>query len=771
MFLYFNIKKLILVSGFVISILGTILTIFVAFEAPNFKEELIQEKNKPARFVTDRNGRILRYLPDERGFFNVWKNIQDVPDILIHAVITAEDHNFFYHLGFDPLAIGRAIYTNLKTGRKISGASTISQQVVRLLNPRPRTYYSKSIEFLESLKLEYQLSKREILELYLNLVPMGGQLRGVGIASLIYFRKDLSLIGVCEIACLAIIPRAPTRLDPNRPAGRKALLANADKLVRKMAESTRFSSGFIKDTDTKCMVSFYHRNFPHEAAHFVDYTLIDRSEVSPEIRTTLDLDLQRSIEKVLKSHASRLQRLGISQCAVVVVGTEGREILAMIGSLNYTEENLGYNSGAISYRSAGSTLKPFLYALALSKGYSDSSEIPDTLRNYKGANGDYMPLNANRTSYGPVSLRSALGNSLNLPAIKMIQQVKVDDFYSVLRRLGLISEIAHGPVENYGLGLSIGAIEVRLYDLVQAYACLAGGGMFQSLRMKPCQHGHSERIFSESVTSQITDILADPLARILTFGNPIYFDFGFPVALKTGTSSNYRDAWAVAYTSKHVVGIWAGNFNGASTGDALGASSCGPIIKEILNIIYSGAPSNLQDKFSGEGGSSRTHLMKSNTRPVPDRLPREDNTIATSSRHQHVYLGPAYARWIYRREKEQGLSRFRLQEPVKNPESQQLTLDRSVVRSLNTYTRDKPAIEIINPHDGDRFVETDSSIRIPFRALPRMVVENVIWLVDGKEVERTPPPYEFFWTPCHGEHSVMALTPFHDAASIKIHVE
>ncbi|MGC8660571.1 MAG: penicillin-binding protein 1C, partial [Desulfomonilaceae bacterium] len=577
---------------------GITLAFFVAFKAPNFKESLIHEKSRPTRLVTDRNGRILRYLPDEKGSYNVWKNIQDFPDVLIHAVLIAEDRNFFYHPGFDPLAILRATYTNIKSGRTISGASTISQQVVRLLNPRPRTYYSKAIEFLENLKLEYQLSKKDILELYLNLVPMGGPLRGVGIASLIYFHKDISVIGVSECVCLAIIPRAPTRLDPNRPSGRNALLSRAHKLVHTMAQSTKIRHGFNEDLATKREVCFYHRDFPNEAPHFVDYALIDKPQDASELRTTLDLDLQKSIEGIFKSHASRLRRLGISQCAALVADAETREILAMIGSLNYADEAQGYNNGAISYRSAGSTLKPFLYALALSQGYSDASEIPDTLRNYKGANGDYVPLNANRNSYGPVSLRSALGNSLNLPAIKMIQHVKATNFYNVLQRLGLISEMAHGPVDTYGLGLAVGAIEIRLYDLVQAYACLAEGGMFRSLRMKPDQHGYYKRIFSESVASEITDILSDPLARILTFGNPTYFDFGFPVAVKTGTSSGYRDAWAVAYTPKHVIGVWAGNFNGSPMRDALGGSSCGPIIKEILSLLISGSPSNMQDEFS-----------------------------------------------------------------------------------------------------------------------------------------------------------------------------
>jgi len=762
-------NNFILISFAFILIFSLGLALLVFLEAPNYRNAFISEKNKPARFVTDRNGRILRYLPDEKGCFSVWENMRDIPDVLTQAVITAEDSHFFHHPGFDPLAIWRAIYTNLKHRRKISGASTISQQVVRLLNPRPRTYSSKFIELFESMKLECQLSKKEILELYLNLVPMGGRLQGVGIASRVYFHKDLSLISVCDAACLAIIPRAPTRLDPNHPVGRKDLIDAADMLVHKMARTAIIKSELAGGKNTKCLVSFYSRVLPNEAAHFVDYVMAG-PQIYPEIRTTLDLKLQHSIEKVLESHATRLRRLGISQSAVVVVGTEGRKVLAMIGSLNYTGESLGFNNGAIAYRSAGSTLKPFLYALALSRGYLDSSEIPDTLRSYKGVNGDYTPFNSNRVSYGPVSLRSALGNSLNIPAIKMIQRISLDDFYATLQRLGLISEI-HGSVEKYGLGLSIGAIDVRLYDLVQAYACLAGGGMFQSLRVKPSQQGRSERIFPETIISQITDILEDPLARILTFGNPLYFDFGFPVAVKTGTSSKYRDAWALAYTSKHVIGIWAGNFDGSTTADALGASSCGPIIGEIVKAIYSESMSNCPAKFSVNAAMEPNDETKVEPQPFSGRSSYKGANVASDVKNEHVYLGPAYARWIYRREKEQGLSRFRLQGPLKNLRPSALILDERVVKFANTDKRVESAIEITSPHDGDRFVLTDSSLRIPFRAQPLEMIENVIWLVDAKEVARTPTPYEFFWTPSRGGHTIVAVTPLHEAVSINIHVE
>jgi penicillin-binding protein 1C len=747
---YLSKRLLLYLCATIVTVFGLIL-ILLAFYSPDFRKAFDSEKNRPARLVTDRNGRILKFIADENGHVGIWRNLEKIPNTLIQATIYSEDRRFFYHPGFDPLAIIRAAYTNLKHQRKISGASTISQQVVRLLNPRPRNYSSKLIELLESLKLEAQLSKNEILELYLNMVPMGGQLRGVGIASLIYFSKDLQSIGFYEAACLAVIPRAPSRFDPTRSKGRSQLLRNADILVKKMDDEGAFPHDFVKISDSSGSLAFQPRIFPNEAPHFVGHVLKSASVKKPEIRTTLDLNLQRSVEKLLQSHKNRLRRLGASQAAVMVVETGNSEVLCMVGSLNYGEDDLGYNNGATSFRSAGSTLKPFLYALALSRGFSDSSEIADTFRSYKTVDGDYMPFNANRISYGPVNLRSALGSSLNIPAIKITELIKVGEFYTVLKRLGLISEKRHQP-EKYGLGLSIGAVEVRLCDLVQAYACLSAGGNFQPLRFRPEEQIGIKKMFSEEVAFQINDILKDPLARVLTFGNPVYFDFSFPVAIKTGTSSQYRDSWAVGYTSKHVVGVWAGNFDGSPTKDALGAASCGPILKEVMSLIYSGAEFSVTGKFSEKAPISFEDNGKSKIHG------RELEAVD----QEHVYLGPVYAKWIHKREKEQGKGRFRLAEAVRSSQSQ--------ASSKNEIKR--RGIEIISPHDGDRFVcSSFYPSTIVFRAQPQEVVKEIIWLIDGKEIARTAPPYEFYWTPCIGAHSIHAVTPFNEAAQIGILVE
>ena len=743
-----------------IALFGIIFSIFfiaaLIYHSPDFRAAFETNKNRPTQVVTDRNGKILRIVPDKDGHVNIWKGIEELPVNLIQATIYSEDRRFYYHPGFDPLAIIRAAFTNMKRLRKVSGASTISQQVVRLINPRPRTYYSKLIELLESLKLEFQLSKTEILELYLNMVPMGGQLRGMGLASLIYFSKDVSLVGFHEAACLAVIPRAPTRFDPTNANGRGELLKNADLLLRKMISMRANPNEQVDRSYSQKPLRFHPRILPNEAPHFVNEIVKKYSNGEAEIKTTIDWRLQSLIEQKLQSHKERLRHLGAKQSAVIVVSTENRDVLSMVGSLNYGHDNLGYNNGATSFRSAGSTLKPFLYALALSKGFSGSSEVADTFRIYKTGNGDYMPFNANRISYGPVTFRSALGNSLNIPAIKMMEHVRLGEFYSLLKDLGLISE-KHDHAEKYGLGLTLGAIEIRLFDLVQAYACLSDQGNFLPLRVVLNERNSSKKIFPEQVASEINDILKDPLARILALGNPVYFDFGFPVSLKTGTSSKFRDSWAIGYTSRHVVGVWAGNFEGFPTRDAYGAISCGPILKEIMSLIYLGTEVTMPDQFS-----KKKFTTSPDDKPLEICEQQGNIESQLASGKEHIYLGPAYARWIHKREKEQGPGRFRLQ-PTLDPEKK---------RYLKADTKKRKGVEIVNPHDGDRFVFLNSHPpTIVIRAQPREVVKEIIWLIDGKEASRTPPPYEFFWKSSMGEHTIHAVTPSNEATQIRIKVD
>lgn len=736
---------------------------------PDYSNVTQEQKRLIGTAVLDRNGAILRLFPDGKGRIGLWREGDSFPEHLKAAVIAAEDQRFYHHPGFDPIAIVRAAYTNVREARRVSGASTITQQVVRLIRPRPRTFRSKIVELLCAMKMERQLSKEQILELDLNLSPMGGNIRGAGLAARVYFGKNVENITLPEAAALAALPRSPSRFDPRRPTGRKLLLGEKDRILERMAKLGWITREQLKMSLGSTLV-FKNRAVPVRAPHFVDLVMENRGEAPAVMQTTLDPDVQRGLEQVIRSHRARLSRMGITQAAAVIASCRSAEMLAMVGSFSYGERDQGFNNGALAQRSAGSTLKPFLYALALEKGYGGISEISDTDRTYQTPHGDYMPMNADRREYGPVNVRSALGNSLNISAVKVARWVGLEDLHQLLGRVEIITPKSESA-DHYGLGLAVGNPEVSLCQLVQGYMTLASEGRFRPLRGESGPATAGSRVFSPEVAYIITHILADPAARLLTFGNPGYFDFGFPVAVKTGTSSNYRDAWAIGYTTDHVIGIWAGNFDGRSSPGRMGAGVCGPMLFEIVRFLYGTTPPEAFARpaavreetvcsMSGlrAGPSCRyaaTEIVPGNYKLMTCDLPHKDES------HQ---LGPSYARWLHRRETQQGISRFRLMKPRET--------GFSGLGHTQGLANKSFGIEIISPHNRDRFIISSyRPNRVVFRALPSAVVEHVIWYLDGTELARTGPPYEFFWEPSRGSHELLAVTPDNAAAKASFFVE
>jgi penicillin-binding protein 1C len=772
-------RALVLLAAITLCAAAAVIAGFVVWNRlPDYRNAIQEQRSLVGTVVLDRDGRILRIFPDSKGRFCLWRDLSSFPEALKEAVIAAEDKRFFHHSGFDAIAILRALFTNATRGRVVSGASTITQQVVRLICPRPRTYRSKVIELAASIKMEMQLSKEQILELYLNLSPLGGGIRGAGLASRVYFGKDVSQIGLAEAATLAALPRSPSRFSPRTQAGRNSLSAERDRILKRMAHL-----GFIDarqlNLSLNAKLKVHDDRLPLQAPHLVDLVMADRDPVGSVIRTTVDLEMQHSLENVIRSHRIRLRSRGIGQIGALIVSATDGKVLAMVGSFDYGPSGQGYNNAVLARRSAGSTLKPFLYAAALENGYQPFSEIPDTFRTYSTPHGDYLPFNADRRSYGPVSIRTALGNSLNISAVKMARTLGIGELYRLLGRVSVVTEESPSA-DHYGLGIAIGNMEVSLYNLVQAYTALAAGGIFRPLRTVEPAQSHPVQVVSPESAFIIFDILADPTARVLTFGNPAYFDFGFPVAVKTGTSTSFRDAWMVAYTAKHVIGIWAGNFDGRPSNSASGASVCGPIVKDVVGFLYGGVapeplarPSRVREvqlcTASGKrAGPNCPHTVT--------ELTTADAEIELCSQHHHTeyrYLGGPYARWIHRREARLGPSRFRL-EPAGDRASPHagevggITVESSRWRG----GLESSNIEIVSPHNFDRFVMNRyAPTRILLRAVPQPVVSHITWLVDGMELARTPPPYEFFWNPIQGSHVIYAVTPQHRAATVTIHVE
>ncbi|MEW6533376.1 MAG: penicillin-binding protein 1C [Thermodesulfobacteriota bacterium] len=746
---------------------------------PDYRDALNTQRPRLGSAVVDRHGRLLRLVPGPDRQFGIWCEIQRAPACVKHAFIAAEDQRFLYHLGFDPFAMLRALAGNLAQWRTVSGASTITQQVVRLIQPRPRTLRSKAIELAAAIKMETQLSKEQILELYLNLSPMGGNIRGVGLAARSYFGKDIESLNPAEAALLAVLPRSPSRLDPRKPTSRKTALAAKDSVLERMAVR-----GWIKSEQLAAMkgesVHFAFRGFPCEAPHLVDHLLTSEIQSGAHIRATIDLDTQHRVERIVNAHRGRLAGMGIRQTGALIVDTRSAQVLALVGSLGYRSASEGFNNAVFAPRGAGSTLKPFLYALALEKGYQAYSEIPDTFRSYPTPHGDYLPLNADRRFYGPVNLRVALGNSLNISSIKLVKAIGLEDFYDFLKKLDLVYENA-APAQHYGLGLAIGNIEADLFRLVQAYCTLANGGLHRPLAVRAGEGAWPVQVMSPQAAYVIMHILADPSARLLTFGNPGWMNFPSEIAMKTGTSSNYRDCWIIGATASHVIGIWAGNFTGESTARASGATAVGPIMQEIVQVL---SVEGLGSPFKRPDGVQEETICWMSGKPASSRCPYTSRELViggaisdaqcdlTHETEQYT-LGSTYAQWIDRREKEHGQGRFRLGEGPRT------RAERAQAGVTGTLTPHGPGpvdrssrVSILSPHNFDRFVlSPHHQNRIRFQAVVEPIVSQVIWILDGVEIARTPPPYEFFWEPLKGGHVVHAVTPHGEAAQVTIRVE
>ena len=539
-----------------------------------------------ATVVTDRSDSPLRlYLPaDDKWRFPV--TLDELPQELIDSVVAAEDRFFYHHPGVNPVAIARAAWTNLRAGRIVSGASTIPMQIARMVEPAPRTLGAKLHESFRALQLDFHLDKKRVLEAYLNLAPYGGNVEGVGAASWFYFGKEPSQLALSEIALLTVLPRSPTRYDPTRNPD-LAQQARSDVLDR-LAAMGVFSAEQVEDARLH-PVPRSRLEPPLVAPHFADL-VTRRSAPTDRIRTTLDHPLQRSAELLVTRRIADLRADGIGNAAVVVLDIESRGVRVLVGSAGFFDRvHQGQVNGAVARRSPGSTLKPFLYGLAFDSGtILPDSYLLDIPTDFAG----YVAQNYDDRYRGRVTARTALIESLNAPAVRLLSHVGLADLHRLLLRGGL--QTLDRPSGDYGLPLILGAGEVTLLDLTNLYASLADGGVYRPLRMidgsdspTPRRRSAVDRILSPEAAWVLTEILQEvrrpdlPQAWDLTRGAPA-------VAWKTGTSYGHRDAWAVGFSRRYAIGVWVGNFDGRPRQGISGSEHAAPLLFDLFRAIEPG---------------------------------------------------------------------------------------------------------------------------------------------------------------------------------------
>lgn len=566
--------------------LASLLAAEVALRVTPMPAALTAEFNGSAEFV-DREGRPLRTLLVEERRYASHCALADTSPHLVAATVSAEDRRFRLHPGVDPLAIARAVLTAVRGRKPGSGASTITQQLVKIAQPGPRTVPRKLAEMWLALRVERAWSKDRILEEYLNRLDYGNLQTGMAAASRHYFSKPPADLSTAEAALLAALPKAPSRLNPRTypDAARERQLWI---LTRMRAAGHLDSAEQARALAEPMRLTPPQREFA--APHFVDL-LLGRRGVRPAaggvIRTTLDLPLNQFAEHALADQLARIADKHATSGAAVVLHNPTGDVLALAGSGDYFTPGAGQINGAWIVRSPGSAVKPFTYLLAIERGANPSTVVADVPTDFPTETGLYRPSNYNHRFHGPVSLRFALGNSLNVAAIRALQLGGGPEaLQQRLAELGLTT--LHHPADFYGLGLTLGNGEVRLLELANAFATLGRLGLhrpFHLLQRDGSEPGAGRRVCDQAAAFLVADMLADNAARAASFGLDSHLAFDFPVACKTGTSSDYRDNWALGFTPEFTVGVWMGNADGSPMRGITGVTGAAPVMREIFQHL------------------------------------------------------------------------------------------------------------------------------------------------------------------------------------------
>jgi len=600
--------RLVAVLGFFGLLAGTVLMVILfawySKDLPS-PDKVVRQEGFSTK-IYDRNGELLYDVFSDQRRTPV--EFDKIPQDLKEATVAVEDKNFYKHQGFDPSGYVRAVFNSIFRFRRLAGGSTLTQQLVKnVLLTSQRRVSRKIKEFVLAVQIEKKYTKDEILQMYLNESPYGGTAWGVQAAAETYFAKDVSDLNLIESAVLAGLPQSPTLYSPYNG---NEYIDRTKAVLRRMREDNYISKEeeeqALKDLET---LEFAPEGASFKAPHFVMYVkqqLIDKygdrmvGQGGLKVTTTLDWDLQKEAQKVVAEEIAKVESLDITNGAAMTMDVNSGEILAMVGSKDYNDENYdGKVNVTLSLRQPGSSIKPVSYVTAFQQGYTPASMLVDVETEFPGGanNPVYKPKNYDGKNHGPVSLRQALGNSLNVPAVKLLHYVGVKNVLETAYKLGFSSlEPTMTNVNRFGLSLTLGGGEIRLIDMAAAYSAFANGG----LKVEPVsilkvednkgkvleEHKavKGQRVLSEEQAFLINNILSDNNARLITFGaNSLLNVSNFQVAVKTGTTDDLRDNWTVGWTPEVLTAVWVGNNdNSPMKKVASGISGATPIWRRII---------------------------------------------------------------------------------------------------------------------------------------------------------------------------------------------
>lgn len=555
-----------------------------------------RQRQYSTRFF-DRNGTLLQILPLKEGLRREWYDLEKIPTELKKIFIIGEDKNFYSHFGIDIGAIIRATWQNITTNRTVSGASTITMQlseIITLWNKEKQVDDSKKSlspiivklkEIFNAMHLEAKLSKNEILEYYLNSIPFGFQTEGVGSAARNFFNVTPDTLNKAQMLSLAIIPRRPALYNPAKnpmaawensiTIGKKAdIIITKDEWTSMVKAEKKFSYPMLAPHFTRWIVSLY----------------IKESKIVPEeLYLSVDLNLNQLIENSLSSLTDEYEYARISNGAAFVINNLTGEIIAWVGNGDFNDPRGGQIDGVLVKNQPGSSMKPFLFALALEKGFTPNTVFPDIPMDFGSAN-IYVPLNFNNRYNGPLIFRTALASSLNIPAVYLLYRIGIDAYMEKLSEIGFTSlEDERGST---GLSLALGSGEVSLYELVKGFSVFPRGGytidpiwLLDKYTTTTNNDKETKQVFESDIAAIICDILGDKTARVLGFAYAKVFDTPYPSIFKTGTSNQFQDIIALGATTSFTAGVWMGSFSGETVVGETGSSIPATVVREILDYL------------------------------------------------------------------------------------------------------------------------------------------------------------------------------------------
>jgi penicillin-binding protein 1C len=663
----------------------------------------------PTAVVTDRNGIFLTQAGHESVRPGGGRQVEygywpvTPPDRVVQTTLALEDRRFWSHPGVDPLAVLRAAWQHLRGGHG-SGASTLAMQVARMQHPRPRTFWAKAVEAGTALVLTARYGRAAVLAQYVQLAPYGESSHGIAHAAWWYFDKPAADLTWAQAAVLTGIPQAPSRLAPRRAKLQRAVARGRLALTAvDLPADVRAQALGEVDTLTPLPV----RRRPAALQAVLRLEAMARTADTTRLRAALDMPTQAWVTRMVGTHLAAWRRFGAQQAAVMVVRRGSRAVVADVASGGYGSQPGGAIDYTLALRSPGSTLKPFLYALGLERGLIAPQDI--LADQPEGAAGI---ANADRDFLGPLLPRQALANSRNVPATNLLRRIGLPEGFAFLRRLGITA--TDGPAERFGLAMAIGALPTSLDRLMHAYATLAEDGVDDDLAWFEGARRAPERLISADSARLVGRFLSDPMARLPSFPRYGSSEFPFAVALKTGTSQGYRDAWTVAWSKDYLVGVWVGRADAGPMTQLSGARAAGQLAQAVMLRLHGAGRADLvAGEFAAPAGRRAVELC-------PDRA---------CSQHLTEFVDPA----------------------------------------AQPRTVPAPHLAIVQP-DPDSHVwrnpESPPGLnRLVLRATAGPEVRQLVWLVDGRPVAVSAPDAPVYWTMVPGRHRFQVRLPLQEEAS------